>query len=120
MVQHNDTNINTERRSFFKYSVFGLISLLFGRYFLNDLKAGESLTPLSESDPTAIALGYHSNGSKVNVKKWTKKSGSEGKSQVCSNCILYTGLDQKSGKCQIFPNHTVSASGWCNSWLKKN
>lgn len=79
--------------------------------------------PLAEADPMAVALGYHNDAKKVDVKKWSKRAGPEGAKQFCYNCQLYksTSGDPKSslnGSCQIFPGKTVMGKGWCNSWVQ--
>lgn len=81
---------------------------------------------LDPANPTAVALGYHEDTSKVDAAKWPKKGQADGANQKCSNCMLYTkgGLkaDGKAGDwgvCGIFPQGLVSANGWCNSWAAK-
>lgn len=113
---------NKDRRHFFKTSLISVAAAALAPYFRGSSSiafAGATLPLLKESDPTATALGYNANADKVDVKKWTKKAGPDGKSQNCSGCMFYTGIDKKVGKCQIFPNNTVSANAWCNSWSKK-
>lgn len=72
---------------------------------------------LSESDPTAAALGYVENASTVDTAKWTKKAGPEGDKQMCSNCSLYQPIDDEWGGCSIFPGKKVKGAGWCNAWV---
>lgn len=115
------SNKNTSRRGFFKAAVGSVITLglvpLFKRAGFEAF--AEELPPLDVKDPVASSLGYIVDGAKVDVKKWTKKAGADGKTQSCENCMFYTGLDKKKGKCQIFPGRSVTAKGWCNSWSKK-
>lgn len=69
---------------------------------------------VSESDPTAKALKYHTDAKKVDAKANPKfKPG-----QDCSNCILYKG-DAKVGTCSLFGGKLVPAGAWCNGYNKK-
>ncbi len=71
---------------------------------------------VDEKDPTAVALGYAADTTKVDAKKYPKHT----KDQMCSNCQLYTGkAKEATGPCGIFPGKAVSANGWCASWVKK-
>lgn len=81
----------------------------------------ENLIKLEESDPTAQALGYAHDASKVDVAKFPKKAGADGASQKCSNCSQFVagGNEAGWGKCNIFPGKLVNAEGWCNTWLAK-
>lgn len=71
---------------------------------------------LSQSDPTAKALGYSEDATKVDTKKYpTYKTGS-----VCANCTLYSGkVGAATGPCGAFGGKLVSAKGWCMAWVKK-
>jgi hypothetical protein len=116
-------NFNPERRNFFKYGAAAIASLVLAPA----LRATGSLAfgadaqkPLTEDDTLAKTMGYHKDAKKVDVKKWAKKGGADGKDQSCKSCMFFTaGSDGKTGKCQIFPNNTVNMGGWCNSWAKK-
>jgi hypothetical protein len=71
---------------------------------------------LSESDPTAMALGYKANASTVDKAKFAQYAPGES----CSNCALYQGTaGSSSGPCGIFAGKAVSATGWCSSYAKK-
>ena len=75
-----------------------------------------AMLPLDSNDPMAKALGYVTDGSKVNAAaNPTFKA-----SQKCSNCAQYTGkAGDAAGGCNIFPGHSVAAGGWCKSWAQK-
>lgn len=60
---------------------------------------------LSEGDATAKALGY------------VHESTTAG--QLCNNCNFWQGGDAVWGGCPLFPGNSVSAAGWCKSWIKK-
>jgi hypothetical protein len=72
---------------------------------------------LSESDPTAVALGYAEDASAVDTAKWSKKAGPGGDQQFCNNCSLYRPIDDAWGGCSIFPGKKVKGAGWCNAWV---
>jgi High potential iron-sulfur protein len=73
-------------------------------------QAGAALPHLSESDPTAKALGYVEDASKVDKTKFpSMKPGAR-----CATCNFYQGKAADSfGPCQIFPGKSVSGAGWC-------
>ena len=71
---------------------------------------------LSENDPQAVALGYVSDATKVDTKKYPKYAAG----QVCSNCALYQGkAGDAAGNCPLFAGKQVAAKGWCSAWAKK-
>ncbi len=72
------------------------------------------LTMVDTTDPTAKALEY------VDVAKKNPKS----KGNSCANCQLYNKQkDLKDGReigaCALFPNKSVFAGAFCNSWAAK-
>jgi High potential iron-sulfur protein len=70
----------------------------------------------SAADPTAQALGYVNDASKVDKAKYANfVAGS-----ACSNCALYQGqAGAEAGPCPLFAGKQVSAKGWCSSYAKK-
>ena len=71
---------------------------------------------LSEKDPQAVALGYVSDATKVDAKKYPKYAAG----QACSNCALYQGKPaDTAGNCPLFAGKQVAAKGWCSAWAKK-
>jgi hypothetical protein len=108
------------RRNFFKYGIAGLASLFAAPLLSRKGSAfADGKAPLSPTDPVAQSLGYNPDNTKVDVKKWTKKAGADGKTQKCGTCMFFSAVDGKSGNCQIFPNNSVMTNGWCNTWTKK-
>lgn len=72
--------------------------------------------PLSESDPTAVGLGYKADHTQVDKAKFPKYDAS----QMCSGCQLYQGkAADASGPCTLFGGKLVAGKGWCSAWLKK-
>ncbi len=86
-----------------------------GLIIARSVTAGEEA--LSETDPTAVALGYVENAEMVDTTKWTKKAGPGGENQLCSTCSLYQPIDDVWGGCSIFPGKKVKGAGWCNAWI---
>jgi hypothetical protein len=71
---------------------------------------------LSESDPTAQALGYKDDATQVDKTKFPKYAAG----QACGNCVLYQGKPgDATGPCPIYPGKSVSSKGWCSSYAKK-
>jgi hypothetical protein len=71
---------------------------------------------LTESDPTAVALGYKANASTVDRTKFPQYAAG----QSCSSCALYQGAaGSSSGPCPIYGGKLVSSTGWCASYTKK-
>lgn len=74
------------------------------------------LPNLELDNPTAKALGYVEDSTKVNAAKYPNhKPG-----QMCAGCSLMQG-DAKNARnpCAIFPGKSVSSKGWCASFAKK-
>lgn len=71
---------------------------------------------LAESDPTAKALGYVEDASKVDKTKFPAfKPGAH-----CATCNFFQGKAADAyGPCQIFPGKAVAAKGWCASHSPK-
>ncbi len=71
---------------------------------------------LDEADPQALALGYKSDTTKVDAKKFPKHAPE----QKCSGCQLYGGkATDAAAPCAIFGGKHVAANGWCSAWVKK-
>lgn len=71
---------------------------------------------LAESDPTAKALGYVEDASKLDKTKFPAyKPGA-----LCVNCNFFQGKPTDAyAPCQIFPGKAVSGKGWCASHSPK-
>jgi len=71
---------------------------------------------LSESDPTAAALGYKQDATTVDAKKFPAYVAGHS----CGNCALFQGkAGEASGPCAAFGGKLVNAKGWCSAWAKK-
>lgn len=84
---------------------------------LGNAARAEALTPLDPNDPTAKALNFVTDASKVDAgANPTYKAG-----QRCGTCAQYTGKPgSTSGGCNIFAGHSVPAGGWCKVWAPKS
>jgi hypothetical protein len=79
-------------------------------------RAQTAAAKVEEADPQAVALGYKHDTTKVDEKKFPKHT----KDQKCANCQLFLAKPTEAwGPCAVFGGKQVSASGWCNSWVKK-
>jgi hypothetical protein len=103
--------MSVSRRVFLENGAF-----LFATFGVCAVAWPDSAPLLSESDPTATALGYKANASSVDKAKFPQyKAGSS-----CSNCVLYQGAaGAASGPCPLYAGKAVSAQGWCSSYAKK-
>ncbi|MFM9878782.1 MAG: high-potential iron-sulfur protein [Burkholderiaceae bacterium] len=71
---------------------------------------------VAETDPTATALGYKADATKVDKAKNPKFAAG----QMCSNCALYQGkATDKIAPCPLFAGKQVAGPGWCTAWAKK-
>ncbi len=71
---------------------------------------------VAETDPTAVALGYKADASKVDKQKYPNYSAA----QSCSGCALFQGkASDAAASCAAFGNKRVAGKGWCSAWTKK-
>jgi len=98
------------RRRFIKIGAAGLAAAPFATALVSG--TAEAVDKVSESDPTAVALGY-----KVDANKASNRKDSNA---VCGNCNLYSGKPgEAEGPCSLFGGKLVNAKGWCGAWVKK-
>lgn len=77
--------------------------------------APAKLPKLEESDPSAKALGYVDNISKVDRKSPLAARFAPG--QECDKCSQLQGkVGDAYRPCAIFPGKLVAAKGWCSVW----
>ncbi|HTI17483.1 MAG TPA: high-potential iron-sulfur protein [Trinickia sp.] len=102
--------MKSSRRTFLITSLGAASALALSRQALAD-------APLvSESDPTAAALGYKADASQVDKAKYPKYAAG----QKCGNCQLYQGAPTTDhAACPMFGAKQVKAAGWCNAYTKK-
>ncbi len=94
--------------------VAGAMIPAFGLFAETASAAG--LPPLDPADPTAKALGFVTDATKVDAgANPTYKA-----TQKCSTCAQYLGkAGDASAGCNIFAGHSVPAGGWCKVWAQK-
>jgi hypothetical protein len=103
--------MNISRRDFMENSV-----ILIAAVGVSSVALADPSPMLSESNPTAAALGYKTNASTVDKAKFPQYAAG----QTCSNCVLYKGAaGASSGPCTIYAGQSVSSTGWCASYAKK-
>ena len=120
-IMQTPTNLN--RRSFVQIATVGVVGLALAAPAFSATtaappkKATAAVLPKLELDnPTAKALGYVEDTTKVNATKYPNHKAD----QICSGCSLWQG-DVKSARnpCTIFPGKSVANKGWCASFAKK-
>jgi High potential iron-sulfur protein len=104
------------RRSFIALAGVTGAAVLAGIRPAATLAQGGATPHLSESDPTAKALGYVEDAGKVDKTKFpTYKPGAR-----CATCNFFQGkAGDAYAPCQIFPGKSVAANGWCASHSPK-
>jgi len=71
---------------------------------------------LDPKDPAAVALGYHEDATKVDLKKFPMHKAN----QLCNNCLQIQGkAGEEYRPCNLFPKKLVHQTGWCKVWVKK-
>ena len=103
--------MNISRRDFMENSV-----ILIAVVGASSVALADPSPMLSESNPTAAALGYKTNASTVDKAKFPQYVPG----QACAKCALYQGAaGAASGPCTIYAGKSVSSTGWCASYVKK-
>jgi hypothetical protein len=108
-MTHREKNLES-RRQFLKMTV--AMSATAALASIAGLVRAADMLHLTDSDPTAKALGYVEDASTTRNPLY--KAGS-----TCANCQFYTGAADGYGPCQLFPGKAVNAKGWCSSYTRK-
>lgn len=104
--------MTTSRRTFVIQSLTGAGALA-ALAITNTALAQAAVT---DTDPQAVALGYQTDGTKTDTKKYPGYAAT----QSCSGCALFQAQASGStGSCAVFGNKLVSSKGWCSAWTKK-
>ncbi len=102
--------MKTSRRTFLITSI-GVAST-----FALSRQAFADASKVAESDPTAQALGYKQDATKVDKKKYAKYVAGE----ECDNCSFYQGKPTDAwAQCPMFAGKQVAGKGWCSAYNKK-
>ncbi len=108
-------NFDATRRRFFG-QVAAAGGVVVGASLANSAFAQGALPELGEAEPTAAALGYKADTSKVDGAKYPNHKPE----QNCANCNLVQGKDGDALRpCAIFPGKSVTAKGWCAAYVPK-
>jgi hypothetical protein len=105
------------RRSLVKAMVAGVVAVP-GAALWRDAVAADAapLVALKPDDPTAKALGYVEDSTKVDAKA----NPAHKPEQSCSSCVQYKGkVGDARGGCNLFAGKSVSSHGWCKVWAQK-
>ncbi|WP_028079932.1 high-potential iron-sulfur protein [Solimonas soli] len=103
-----------DRRDFLKTAATSLAAVAACGFIAAPANAQEKL---SVNDPTAKALNYTEDASKVDAAKApTYKKGSH-----CATCALYQAAAAKGdyAPCGAFGGKLVAAKGWCAAYAPK-
>jgi hypothetical protein len=98
------------RRQFLLHTIPATITLGFAA------SAFAQATHVEESSPSATALGYKHDATKVDVKKYPAYAAGKN----CAGCTLFQGkAGDPWGACGALGGKQVNAKGWCIAWAKK-
>jgi hypothetical protein len=76
-----------------------------------------ALPALDPADPTAKALGFVTDASKVDAAA----NPTYKPAQKCGTCAQFQGKpSDASAGCNIFAGKSVPAGGWCKVWVQKS
>lgn len=77
---------------------------------------GRGTGPLNPRDPSAVALGYTTDHTRVDLARWPKKGREQsGAPQRCGTCAMRSD----DGGCRLFAGRQVTDNGWCNAWTAR-
>lgn len=84
--------------------------------FMANRSAAAALPPLDPADPTAQALGFVTDATKVDAKA----NSTYKPNQKCGTCAQFQGKPGDArGGCSIFSGKSVPVGGWCKVWAAK-
>ena len=103
------------RRSIVKNGLIaGAMGSAFG--FIGTTAGAAALTPLDANDPTAKALGFVADATKVSAAA----NPTYKPTQKCGTCAQFLGkAGDATGGCNIFAGHSVPVGGWCKVYAPK-
>ncbi len=112
------TNKTLNRRSFLQFASASAVGLAVVIPALHAAApaAAATLPNLELDNPTAKALGYVEDATKVDKVKYPKHTPD----QICATCALMQGdVKNVRNPCVLFPGKSVATKGWCASFAKK-
>lgn len=113
----SNQNFDVTRRRFFGQVAVAGVGVAAGVALTGTVFAQDAALPaLGEAEPTAAALGYKADTTKVDAAKYPNHKPD----QACHNCNLVQGKDgDELRPCAIFPGKSVHAQGWCAAYVPK-
>jgi High potential iron-sulfur protein len=121
MIRINPTNriaimqSKISRRALVKGSI-AAGALLPAFSLLGNFGRAAALPALDPNDPTAKALGFVSDTTKVDAAT----NPTHKPTQKCGVCAQFQGkTGDASGGCNIFTGKSVPQNGWCKVWAQK-
>lgn len=94
--------------------VAGALIPAFG--LLGNRAGAAGLPALDPNDPTAKALGFMTDATKVSAAA----NPTYKPTQKCGTCAQFLGkAGETSGGCNIFAGHSVPVGGWCKVYAPK-
>jgi hypothetical protein len=83
---------------------------------IGNMAGAAALPPLDTNDPTAKALGFVTDATKVDASA----NPTYKPNQKCGTCAQFQGkAGDATAACTIFAGHSVPAGGWCKVWAQK-
>ncbi|MBS0487643.1 MAG: high-potential iron-sulfur protein [Proteobacteria bacterium] len=114
-MSHESDSTNSSRRRFFAVAGSAIGAAAIAGVLPRTARAAD-LPHLTATDPTAQALHYNDDATKVDkAAAPTWKAG-----EACHNCNFFQGgATDQWGPCQLFPGKAVHRDGWCAGYAKK-
>jgi hypothetical protein len=79
--------------------------------------AASPLSPVSESDPLAQAIGFKQDAANVDGRYFPARKLASARNEVCGDCLLFRPADAHWGHCVVMiPQGVVNVMGWCGRW----
>lgn len=101
------------RRAFIKITAGAHVALAIpvATLLANRWAHAADLPQLDPANPVAASLSYTHDAT---------DSGRASDDQMCGTCLQYTGEDGSEwAPCNIFPDSSVAAAGWCAAFVPK-
>jgi hypothetical protein len=115
----SDKPMNKSRRDAVKLMLGGLAAVPLVNLVGIAAAQAEDLPHVDQAtDPTAIALKYHTDATKAD-RAAAARPGLPPDQQFCHNCQFVQAASGEWRPCQLFPGKAVNENGWCASWTLK-
>jgi hypothetical protein len=111
----SDKPMNKSRRDAVKIMMGGLAAVPLINLVGMAAAQAEDLPHLPADNPNAVALKYVENAADAD-RAAAARPGLPPEEQHCANCQFSVGGEGDWLPCQLFPQNSVAANGWCVSW----